>query len=216
LSDVAAGAVPWTRTRWFWGTIGLALSYGLVTALTLVEAFLVEPSRGWTLVGGSLVLIAGLYGAGVLAFRVPVLRRARAFSRQHRRALVLVGRRGLSTSAALSAAVRRPALEKAGDDCFVFFANRSHLGFMSTARGAGTVLIPIEQVERVDTSRARMFTGRSDVLVLTLRAQSEPISFAVLDERTLCALTVRRPRLRRLATQIEHFSRERATADTAR
>ncbi|MGR2752198.1 hypothetical protein [Agromyces arachidis] len=187
-----------------------------MTALTLVEAFVIEPSRGWTLVGGSLVLIAGLYGAGVLAFRVPVLRRAQAFSRLDRRALVLVGRRGLSTSAALSAAVGRPALENAADDCFVFFANSSHLGFMSTARGAGTVLIPIEQLERVDTSRARMFTGRSDVLVLTLRAQSEPITFAVFDERTLCALTARRPRLRRLAAQIEHLSGEQTTAGTAR
>ena len=215
MGDVAAGAVPFARTRWFWGTIGLAVPYGFVTALTLVEALLVDPSRGWALVGGSLVLIAGLYGAGVLAFRVPVLRRARAFSRQDR-ALVLVGRRGLSTSAALSAAVGHPVLEKAGDDCFVFFANSSHLGFMSTARGAGTVLIPIEEVERVDTSRARMFTGRLDVLVLALRAQYEPISFAVLDERTLCALTARRPRLRRLASQIEHLSRERATADGIR
>lgn len=77
LGDVAAGAVPFARTRWFWGTIGLAVPYGFVTALTLVEALLVDPSRGWALVGGSLVLIAGLYGAGVLAFRVPVLRRAR-------------------------------------------------------------------------------------------------------------------------------------------
>jgi hypothetical protein len=54
------------------------------------------------------------------------------------------------------------------------------------------------------------------VLVLTIRMQSEPISFAVFDERTLCALTVRRPRLRRLADRIEHLSREQATARTVR
>lgn len=182
--------------------MALAIPFGVVAMLTLADAFLTDPSRGWRLVIGSLALGLVLYGLGVLAFRFPMLRRAWALRRADPRAIVVVARRSLTTSPALSAVIRRPALTRSKDECFLVVVRESQVEFHGSDPAVAPGLVDLGDIEEVSVSRGRMFTGTSNVLAIRFTQAEDPVTFAVFDDRVLCAVELRPKRLAHLVRRM--------------
>lgn len=198
----SAGTVPWRKTPWFWRSVALAVPFGFVTIVTLAEAFLTDPSRGWRLVLGSLGIVLALYGLAVMAYRFPVLKQAWAVRRADPLAIAVVARRSLTTSPALSAVARRPALTRSKDECFLVVVRESDVEFQGFDPATPPTRLELGDIEAVSVARERMFTGTSNVLAIRFTQAEAPVTFAVFDDRVLCAVEMRSKRLEDLRAVI--------------